>query len=295
MIERTDADYAPWTVIEAHDRRFAVVKIFRTVLDAIARRAAGKAPAPARAPAEAGPKLLNSSVLGRTDLSKTLTQKEYDGQIEELQRGIREMEYKIYRKRIPVMVMYEGWDAAGKGGNIRRLTANMDPRGYEVIPVAAPNDTEKAHHYLWRFWNAIPKAGHVAIFDRTWYGRVLVERVEGFCPESDWRRAYREINAMERHLANSGTVLFKFWLHISKEEQLRRFKERERITHKNWKITAEDWRNRKKWENYREAVDEMLFRTSTACAPWTIVESNDKRYARVKTLKTILGRMREAL
>jgi polyphosphate kinase 2 (PPK2 family) len=171
----------------------------------------------------------------------------------------------------------------------------MDPRGYEVIPIAAPNDIEKAHHYLWRFWQEFPKAGHIAIFDRSWYGRVLVERVEGFCSEQEWRRAYREINEMEEHMVNFGAVLVKFWLHIDQEEQLRRFEARQQTSHKQWKITDEDWRNREKWDSYKEAVDEMLFRTSTMYAPWTIVEANSKYYARLKALKTVIDAVEKRL
>ena len=186
-----------------------------------------------------------------------------------------------------MVILYQGWDAAGKGGNIRRLTQNLDPRGYEVVPIAAPNDLEKSHHYLWRFWTQMPKAGHITIFDRSWYGRVMVERVEGFCAEAQWKRAYREINEMEHHMTNFGTVLLKFWLHIDPEEQLRRFEARQVTPHKQWKITDEDWRNREKWDQYKVAVEEMLFRTSTPYAPWTIVESNCKWYARTKVLDTV--------
>ena len=205
------------------------------------------------------------------------------------QKRIFELEHLIYLKRVPVVILYEGWDAAGKGGNIKRLTESMDPRGYEVIPIAAPNDVEKAHHYLWRFWMEFPKAGHLTIFDRTWYGRVLVERIEGFCREHEWKRAYREINEMEAHITNFGAVLVKFWLHIDQDEQLRRFQERQQTPDKQWKITDEDWRNREKWGVYEQAVDEMLYRTSTAYAPWTIVEANSKLYARIKTLKTVIS------
>ena len=185
------------------------------------------------------------------------------------------------------MIVYAGWDAAGKGGNIKRLVQGLDPRGYEVIPIAAPNDLEKAHHYLWRFWIKMPKAGHIAIFDRSWYGRVMVERIEGFCTEEEWKRAYREINEMEEQMVNFGTVVIKFWLQIDKDEQLRRFEARQQDPNKSWKITDEDWRNRDKWDLYKQAVDEMLFRTSTVYAPWTIVESNCKWYARIKSLKTV--------
>jgi len=211
------------------------------------------------------------------------------------QRRIRELEHEIFLKRIPVVIMYEGWDAAGKGGNIRRLVRGLDPRGYEVIPIAAPTSEEKAHHFLWRFWRQFPKAGHIAIFDRSWYGRVLVERVEGFCSESEWRRAYRQINEMEMQWANFGTVLVKFWLQIDQDEQLRRFKERENNPAKQWKLTEEDWRNREKWGLYKAAVDEMLLRTSTNRAPWHIIESNNKWYARIKVLKTVCKMIEQRL
>src|SRR5271166_1913437 len=246
MLIETDTDYAPWTVVEAHDRRFATLKIFATVIDALERRVAAverNAKAPATVPADNS---FKATVLDRVDLSVSLTPEEYATRLKKAQAGLRELEHKIYLRRVPVVIAYEGWDAAGKGGNISRLTQHLDPRGYEVVPVAAPNDVEKAHHYLWRFWARMPKAGHITIFDRTWYGRVLVERVEGFCTEAQWRRAYREINGMEQHLVNFGTVLFKFWLHIDPDEQLRRFREREEVAHKQWKISEEDWRNREK-------------------------------------------------
>jgi AMP-polyphosphate phosphotransferase len=300
MLIETDADYAPWTVIEAHDRRFATLKIFATVIDALQRGVAvaeGKAQ-PAPKPCRKGLQAVDAfktTTLDHVNLSLSLTPEEYATRLKKAQAMVRELEHKIYLRRVPVVIAYEGWDAAGKGGNIRRLTQNLDPRGYEVVPVAAPNDVEKAHHYLWRFWAQMPKAGHIAIFDRTWYGRVLVERVEGFCTEAEWRRAYREINGMERHLVNFGTVLLKFWLHIDPDEQLRRFREREAMAHKQWKITEEDWRNREKMDQYREAVEEMLHRTTTPHAPWTIVESNCKRYARVKVLETVCEVIRKRL
>lgn len=294
IIGRTDFDFAPWTVVEAVDGRFANIKVMQTFISAVERgieRAA--TPTVAARSARTAPPVrnLNSSILARVDLSLSLSREEYAAKLEPRQERLRELEHEIYMRRIPLIVIYEGWDAAGKGGNIRRVIQEMDPRGYEVIPVAAPNDIERAHHYLWRFWCAVPKAGHITIFDRSWYGRVLVERVEGFCAEGDWMRAYREINEMEEHLANFGAVLVKFWLEIDRDEQLRRFEERRAIPHKNWKITDEDWRNREKWDLYREAVDEMLFRTSTPAAPWTIVESNSKHYARIKTMDTIIARL----
>ena len=292
MIGRTDTEFAPWTIVEAHDQRFATLKIFSTLIAALERRIAEKEnatkavrskPSSVELPAE-----LKASVLDRVNLARTLPEADYRRRLKRGQDRLRELEHEIYRHRIPVVLVFEGWDAAGKGGNIKRVTRNLDPRGYEVVPIAAPHDIEKAHHYLWRFWMEMPKAGHVTIFDRSWYGRVLVERVEGFCSEAEWRRAYREINEMEQHLAHSGAVVLKFWLHIDQDEQLRRFKEREKITYKQWKITAEDWRNREKWEPYKAAVDEMLFRTSTPHAPWCVVESNCKWHARVKVLETVI-------
>jgi polyphosphate kinase 2 (PPK2 family) len=229
------------------------------------------------------------------DLGCELSREEYKERLDAGQDKLRLLEHEIYMARIPVVIVYEGWDAAGKGGNIRRLTREMDPRGYEVIPVAAPNDIERAHHYLWRFWTALPKAGHITIFDRSWYGRVLVERVEGFCSRKEWQRSYSEINAFERHLANFGTVILKFWLHIDQDEQLRRFKARENTPYKQWKITDEDWRNREKWPAYEQAVEEMLQRTSTPQAPWTVVPSTCKQYARVMCIETAAKAIENAL
>lgn len=212
-----------------------------------------------------------------------------------MQNRVRDLEHEIYLRRMPVVIIFEGWDAAGKGGNIKRLTAPLDPRGYEVAPIGAPNDIEKAHHYLWRFWSKIPKGGHICIFDRSWYGRVMVERVEGFCSQEEWKRAYREINEMEEQWIHFGATVIKFWLQIDKEEQMRRFEERQQIAYKQWKITNEDWRNREKWDVYKEAVDEMLFRTSTNHAPWTIVESNCKLYGRIKVLETVIREIENKL
>ena len=296
MIEKTSRAHAPWTVVEAHDQRYATVKIFKTVIRAVeARLAASKRKKPAARSPKPSVEVPIESVLDRVDLSQTLSRAEYEKRIDRLQERMWEVEHRIYSERVPLVILYEGWDAAGKGGNIKRLVSNMDPRGYEVIPIAAPNDIEKAHHYLWRFWQHLPKAGHIAIFDRTWYGRVLVERVEGFCTEAEWRRAYSEINELEAHLADYGTVLVKFWLEISKDEQLKRFRARQGTPIKRWKITYEDWRNREKWPQYRLAVDEMLVRTSTTHAPWTIVEANCKLFARVKTLETVLAAVERRL
>ncbi len=292
MIGRTDSEYAPWTIVEAHDPRFATLKILGTLAGALERRIAQaeqmRRLTQAVPPATDLPASLRASVLEGVDLSVTLEEGAYRKRLKSGQDRLREIQHEIYRRRVPVVLVFEGWDAAGKGGNIKRVTRNLDPRGYAVVPVSAPNDIEKAHHYLWRFWREMPKAGHVTIFDRSWYGRVLVERVEGFCTEAEWQRAYREINEMEQHLMHAGVVLLKFWLHIDPDEQLRRFRERERVPSKQWKITADDWRNREKWGEYRAAVDEMLFRTSTPDAPWVVVESNCKRHARVKVMETVI-------
>ena len=237
----------------------------------------------------------HKTILDRVDLSLSLTREEYDKELDKLQERLLNLEYRLYKARLPAVVMYEGWDAAGKGGNIRRLTRGLDPRGYEVIPIAAPTAEELSHHYLWRFWKHVPKAGHIAIFDRSWYGRVLVEPIEGFCTEAEWKRAYQEINEFERQLAEYGTVLVKFWLQIDREEQLRRFHDRQNTPAKQWKITDEDWRNREKWKQYGACVVEMLERTSTSYAPWTILEANCKLYARIKALRTVADAIERGL
>lgn len=297
MLERTDTDYAPWTIIESADRNYAALKIAYAVADRLeaeltAREEASKEPGPAVRRERGGYK---NGVLSGIDLSLTISDKAYKKELDSLQSRLAELHSEIYRLRIPVVIGFEGWDAGGKGGAIKRLTSRLDPRGYRVNPTASPNDIEKVHHYLWRFWNQVPKAGHIAIFDRTWYGRVMVERIEGFCSEAEWKRAYQEINEMESHMTNAGAVVLKFWLHIDKEEQARRFKERQENPAKQWKITDEDWRNREKWDQYEEAVNEMLVRTSTTYAPWIVVEGNDKHYARIKVLRTVVEALEEKI
>lgn len=235
------------------------------------------------------------TILDRVDLGLSLSRDEYKPGLAKLQERLLNLEYRLHQARIPAVVVYEGWDAAGKGGNIRRLTQGLDPRGYEVIPISAPTTEELAHHYLWRFWRRVPKAGHIAIFDRSWYGRVLVERVEGFCTEAEWKRAFEEINEFERQLAEFGTVIVKFWLQIDRQEQLRRFQDRQETPSKQWKITPDDWRNREKWKQYEQCVVEMLERTSTTCAPWTILEANCKLHARTKALRTVAEAVERSL
>ncbi len=296
MLEKTDTDYAPWVIVEAMDKNYAALKIISSVTARLEKELEKKA-ALTKSEKKAAKAVdkYKSGVLSGVDLSKALSNKEYKQKLDSLQKKMEILHSELYRLRIPVVICFEGWDAGGKGGAIKRLTSHMDPRGYQVNPTASPNDTEKAHHYLWRFWNNMPKAGHIAIFDRTWYGRVMVERIEGFCSEAEWKRAYQEINEMEEHLANSGCIVLKFWLHIDKDEQERRFKERMENPAKQWKITDEDWRNREKWDEYEKAVDEMLVRTSTTYAPWEIVEANSKYYARVKVLKTVVEAMEKEI
>ncbi|MEK7403258.1 MAG: polyphosphate:AMP phosphotransferase [Gemmatimonadota bacterium] len=302
---RTDSGAAPWHVIEATDRNYREVTAGTILLEAIQAKlkAATSAPVtnavsvpekPAKAKgAVARPR--TESVLGKVDLSQRLTDAEYGRQIERLQSKLSKLAWAAHAAKRSMVMVFEGWDAAGKGSASRRVTNAMDPRLYRVIGFAAPTDEERAQHYLWRFWRHLPRAGYSAIFDRSWYGRVLVERVEGFTAEADWSRAYHEINEFEEQLTSHGMVVNKFWLHISKDEQLRRFKERQTVTWKQYKITDEDWRNRKKWPEYERAVDDMVARCSSTRAPWTLVAGNDKRFARVQILKTVVRRLEAAL
>lgn len=239
---------------------------------------------------------MTNTVLSQVDLSQAITDKEvYRRQLISNQVLLSQLGYQVYVQKRPVIMVFEGWDAAGKGGAIKRLTERSDPRGYVVYPIAAPKGDDATHHYLWRFWRRLPDKGQIAIFDRSWYGRVMVERIEGFCTEEEWRRAYREINQFERQLADFGTILLKFWFHISKEEQLARFQSRRLTPYKAWKLTDEDWRNRQKWDQYEQAVEDMLFKTSTITAPWTIIEGNNKWHARVKVLSTVVDTLQAAL
>ncbi len=238
--------------------------------------------------------LLKMPKLSEVDLSPALTDEEYKKELKKLQKRLAELHNVVYRKKIPVILCYEGWDAAGKGGNIRRIARPLDPRGFDVMPIASPEPHELARQYLWRFWTRLPRSGHFCIFDRTWYGRVMVERLEGFCSEDDWKRAYNEINEFERQLTDWGAVVLKFWIHIDQDTQLARFNDRQNTPEKAWKLTEEDWRNREKWPQYEEAVDEMLEKTSTENAPWFIIESNDKKYARIKALKIVIKALEKA-
>jgi AMP-polyphosphate phosphotransferase len=236
-------------------------------------------------------------MLPNVDLSKTLSKEEYSNKLAPLQRELNLLGHELYTHKRAVIVLFEGWDAGGKGGAIKRITEQIDSHGYEVFPIAAPAGEDKSHHYLYRFWRRLkpPEEKQIQIFDRSWYGRVLVERVEGFCPEPAWKRAYREINEFERQLVSSGFLVAKFWLQISPEEQLARFEARRENPAKAWKLTDEDWRNRDKRPLYEPAVADMLLRTSTLVAPWTVVEANDKYYARIKVLRTLVDLISAAL
>lgn len=289
----TNAPADPWYIIDAKSRKWAQLQVLETLvsgIDTALKNSAMAVPLLQNVfPLEKIPKL------DEIDLDKAVTQEEYRAELDVLQEKLGHLHNKLYRKKVPVIIAYEGWDAAGKGGNIKRITEALDPRGFEVHPIASPEPHEKARHYLWRFWNRLPKTGHIAVFDRTWYGRVMVERLEGFCRENDWQRAYNEINEFEKELADWGAVIIKFWVQIDKDTQLARFNERQNTPAKQWKITEEDWRNREKWDLYEGAVNEMLQKTNTTYAPWHILESNDKRYARLKALRIVIESIEKAL
>jgi len=292
MLRETSTSYAPWTIVPATDERLADVMVAEA-LHAALKTALSDRRKSEPAPVIEAPR--RTSPLDRVDVSAALDKDKYTEALPKLQNEIRRLQHRCYFERTPVIIVYEGPDASGKGGNIRRLTRGLDPRGYQVVPVGAPQGEEKRRHYLWRFWSALPKAGHFTVFDRSWYGRVLVERVEGFAAPPEWERAYREINEFEQQLVEFGAVVVKFYLHISKDEQLNRFKKRESQPHKRWKITDEDWRNRERWEDYLDPVSDMIERTSTPHAPWIIIEGNDKRYARIKALRNVNERLAAAL
>jgi len=296
VLRESSSGEAPWYVVEGTDDHYRSLTVGRILLDAMRQTiAARQAPQP-RAITPPAPSVIdNVRLIRELDLSKKLPDREYQRDLEEYQgRLARLTRRKRFGDRSLVLV-FEGVDAAGKGGAIRRVTAALDARQYVTVPVAAPTDEERAHPYLWRFWRQVPPFGGITIFDRSWYGRVLVERVEGYCTVADWMRAYDEINQFEEQLTDGGAVIVKFWLQIGKAEQLRRFHSREKVAFKQFKITPDDWRNRKKWDAYERAVCDMVDRTSTEIAPWTLVEAEDKKYARVKVLKTIAKRLEAAL
>ncbi len=293
-LRKTSTGEAPWLVIEGSDPAYRALTAGQYLLDALTQRLTGQGPSVA-APAPVPPPALDQrSLLDAFDYQRALTPKTYQQRLEALQGRLNGLMRAPGLASRSLVLVFEGMDAAGKGSTIRRVTAALDARQYHVVPVAAPTEEERAQPYLWRFWRHLPRLGHAALFDRSWYGRVLVERVEGFCAESDWMRAFDEINAFEEQLAESGAVVVKFWLAITPEEQLRRFKERQATSYKNFKITDEDWRNRDKWPQYQRAIGDMIDRTSTDLAPWHVVASNDKLFARIEVLTTLCQRLEQA-
>jgi polyphosphate:AMP phosphotransferase len=316
VITRSNRALAPWTVVEGTDPNYRAVTVATTLRHALEERLREHAPVPApkkgsgkknnktktkATPASAETAAAGVSapraitVLDRLDMSKRLTKADYNKRLVELQAELHGLHVRAKAKGISSILLFEGPDAAGKGGAIRRVNEALDARHYQVHGVAAPTDEEAAQHFLWRFWRHLPGAGHIAIFDRSWYGRVLVERVEGFASEVEWRRSYGEINDFEDQLVEHGMVLVKYWIHITKDEQRTRFKQRDKTPYKRWKLTDEDWRNRDKWDEYDQAVNDMVQFTSSSAAPWTLVAGNDKRYARVKVVETFCERLADAL
>ncbi|MBI5615772.1 MAG: polyphosphate:AMP phosphotransferase [Gammaproteobacteria bacterium] len=295
ILRMTNTPWSPWIVVEGTDDRYRYLTVGKMLLEALrARFGATTTQATPVAP-PMRPNIDGRDVISELDLAQRIESKRYKAELARWQGRLSELVRHPRFKKRSLICVFEGADAAGKGGSIRRIAQSLDARQFQIVPVAAPTEEERAQPYLWRFWRHVPRRGRVAIFDRSWYGRVLVERVEGFCAEADWLRAYSEINDFEHELAQSGAVVVKFWLQISREEQLRRFKEREDVEFKRFKITEEDWRNRKKWDAYHRAVCDMVERTSTGLAPWTLVEANDKNHARVKVLRTVCERLEAVL
>jgi polyphosphate:AMP phosphotransferase len=290
IMQRTDTPMSPWIVVESDDPEYAEVKVLRNIIDRLESSLAR----PPR-PEVAAPMVMGGSPRATVDLSAMLPDDEYKDRLDKQRGRMKEAQCRLFQKKKRLVVVFEGRDASGKGGNINRLAQVLNPRTYRVIPTGAPDDMELAHHYLWRFQRNLPPPGHIRIFDRSWYGRVLVERVESLVPEATWRRAYREINEFERWLVDNDTIVVKLWLEVDKETQLKRFIERVDDPRKTWKITPDDWAAREKWDLYTEAIDEMLERTSTPRAPWTVVASNDKNHSRVETMRTIADAVERAL
>ena len=297
VLKRSNYEFAPWVLVNGEDKRIANLQVAQTMVDTLRKGLAAKAAAREAAAAETPkteapllsvfPICTDPPDLDEVDHTLKLEREDYEKQLKHEQKRLAKLELEMYLQRIPLVVMYEGWDAAGKGGAIKRVAQALDARAYHIFPSPAPTPLELAHPHLWRYWTRLPKAGHVGIYDRSWYGRVLVERVEGFASPQEWQRAYDEINAFERDLVDWGAILVKFWVEVHPDEQLRRFQERQDTPEKQWKITPDDWRNREKNPQYYQAVQDMFRLTSTTYAPWTLLESDDKLYARIKSLRTI--------
>lgn len=293
-LRKTSTGEAPWLVIEGSDPAYRSLTAGQYLLEALTLRLAGQGPSVA-APAPVPPPAMDQrTLLGAFDYERSLTFKTYQRRLEVLQSRLNGLMRTPDMHQRSLVLVFEGMDAAGKGSTIRRVTQALDARQYHVVPVAAPTEEELAQPYLWRFWRHLPRHGHAVLFDRSWYGRVLVERVEGFCAESDWMRAFDEINAFEEQLAEAGAVVVKFWLAITPDEQLRRFNERKATAYKNFKITDDDWRNREKWPQYERAIGDMIDRTSTDLAPWHVVASNDKLFSRIEVLTHLCERLEQA-
>lgn len=307
-IMKTSTGHAPWKIIEGLDERYRSVTVATFIKEAIQHRLEAQRTKqdrvpetipPAQTALSGGLETLENevpmTVLSALDMDQSLKKSDYKTSLHEYQGKLNQLQQAAKENGVSTILVFEGWDAAGKGGAIRRIIHALDARDYQVMQVAAPTDEEKAHHYLWRFWRYLPRAGRITLFDRSWYGRVLVERIEGFAGTREWQRAYTEINDFEEQLTEFGIVLLKFWIHITRDEQLDRFKAREQTPYKSWKLTEEDWRNRERWDEYALAVNDMVERTSTRGSSWTLVEGNDKRYARIKVLRTLCEGMETAL
>ncbi|WP_294580373.1 polyphosphate:AMP phosphotransferase [uncultured Thomasclavelia sp.] len=290
---KTNPTYAPWYVIDATNKKLVQLQVLETLMSCIKTALEyEKTDAPI---IENIFPLRETINLNEYDLSVSISEETYRKELKKCRKKLRKLHNTIYRKKIPVIIGYEGWDAAGKGGNIKRVTSGLDPRGYTVYPIAAPEKSEKNRHFLWRFYKRLPKDGHFAIYDRTWYGRVMVERLEGLCSENDWQRAYNEMNEFEKELYDWGAIVIKFWVQIDNQTQLKRFTERQNTPEKRWKITDEDWRNREKWDLYETAITEMLQKTNTEFAPWYVLESVDKKYARIKAMKILIAEIEKRI
>jgi len=296
LILATDSSHSPWQLIEAQDRHYRDITVGELVLQAMLSRA-NRQHCEVAAEKQASTALTGPqpTVLDNVDLSLKLKRDVYKDRLDECQEQLQDLAWQAYLQKRSVVAVFEGWDAAGKGSAIRRVTRAIDPRLFHLVQIAAPSDEEQAQHYLWRFWRQLQRDGRCTLFDRSWYGRVLVERVEGFAAPAEWQRAYSEINQFEKQLVDHGVIVMKFWLHISADEQEKRFRAREEAPHKQHKLTEDDWRNRSRWHEYELAVDQMVSHTSTRHAPWTLVAGNDKRYARVQILETFCSTLRKAL
>ena len=305
-IRISDKGQSPWHLIEATDRRYRDITVGQILLNAMEAKLGEEKQNEKNDEANAEEEIQVThltdnfeanrlTILDHVDLTRTLSDKQYNDELKHYQGKLFDLAWKAHHQKKSVVAVFEGWDASGKGGAIRRVTRAIDARLYRVLSVAAPTDEEKAHQYLWRFWRHIPLAGYISIYDRSWYGRVLVERVEGFAREEEWKRSYNEINHFEEQLCESGIIMLKFWIHLGKDEQLKRFKEREKTPWKMHKITDEDWRNRERWDDYKEAVNDMVAHTSTEFAPWSLISGNDKKVARVEIIKTLCEAMKKNL